>query len=68
MSVLGREPAQDRRQDPAGEVVLDIDRAVEPGDGVEPRWLPSPPDAGSRNAVTATVWRGVTPSASPVTE
>src|SRR3954449_3333416 len=32
----GGKPAQDRRQDPAAEVVLDVDRTVEPGDGREP--------------------------------
>src|SRR5439155_19673650 len=34
-SMARRDPAQDRRQDPALLVIADIDRAVEPGDGLE---------------------------------
>ena len=35
-SVRLRQPPQDRRQDPALAVVVDVDRPVEAGDGAEP--------------------------------
>ena len=55
-SGLAREPAQDRRQDAALLVVVDLDRAVEPGDRLEPPLLaalvrerrPSAAGAGAR--------------------